>query len=216
MAKKIKLASFDLDGTLTPVDTLGFVIKKLRPTFFDKYQMLEDAIHSDTIQYDKGLREQLQLISGLSVSEIESVIKDLPLLRNSREALMLLKEKGIKILLLTDNPDVFCLPLLKHLPIDHILSSKTIIEGDIVKGISFALSDKAKALTNFIGNLDIPLDSIVHIGDWKNDIPVFKIVGFSIALNPREKIVSENAKATIRTNDMMIVARKIIEFDSYI
>ena len=48
----------------------------------------------------------------------------------------------------------------------------------------------------------MPLSEIAFVGDGKNDIPVFSVVGLSIAFNPETEEVANAASVVVRDKDL--------------
>jgi len=49
----------------------------------------------------------------------------------------------------------------------------------------------------------------VHVGDGRNDVPVFRAVQYSIALNSRVALVNKAASHTMITDDLLDVYRHL-------
>ena len=53
----------------------------------------------------------------------------------------------------------------------------------------------------------------IHVGDWLNDIPVFRVVGYSIALNSRFERVKRTASHVLNTDNLLDVYNHLITLD---
>jgi len=61
---------------------------------------------------------------------------------------------------------------------------------------------KFRGTVRLLKHFNISTDEMLFLGDWRNDIPMFKRVGFPVAMRNAEKDVAEYAKAvTLRTNE---------------
>jgi len=56
---------------------------------------------------------------------------------------------------------------------------------------------KDKLLKEIIDYYHLSSEKICYIGDHENDIPIFKIVGFPVAINPKTKEVEKEAKLVV-------------------
>lgn len=214
LGKKYDLVTIDLDGTITPVITEEYLLKALAPDRLSKYHEWEELLRKDYENYfEKATTEQFKLLVGLRYSDIKGVMKQLPLAKNIDKAVQLLNEYGFKVVILTDNIDVFCEGISERVPIKEYISSKTIVKDDIIVGLKELNLRKEMGLKVYLERNNIDPKRVIHIGDWKNDIPVFNSVGFGIAYMPKEQEVVNEAHLTINIDDFLKVARLIIAID---
>ena len=67
---------------------------------------------------------------------------------------------------------------------------------------------KGRNLIDLSKKLNIPLSAFIAIGDTRFDLSMFKIVGLSIAFNPKDEIIEKNANIVIKSNTLL----KILEY----
>jgi hydroxymethylpyrimidine pyrophosphatase-like HAD family hydrolase len=65
-------------------------------------------------------------------------------------------------------------------------------------------------LKHISNHFKVPLSETAYVGDGRNDISVFGVVGLSIAFKPEDKEVAESAMLTIRNNDLRSILPYII------
>jgi len=199
---RFKLVSIDLDGTLVPPTILKHVLKILRPNKLSTYEKLNNDFYSGQLSYEKLLLLAFGLLKGLSVKEVEEAVLKIPLYNGAQELVKALTNLGFRVILLTDNPDILCKPLMKRLPFSDYIATEMLVKNNVVVGIKRLLLSKLGGLKEYTERLGISLGECIHIGDWLNDTPVFKAVGFSIAVNPKHPQAVETASISIKTNDL--------------
>lgn len=215
LGNKYDLVTIDLDGTISKVITEEYVLRRLASDKLKKYYELEKLLREDYQKnYKKATTEQFQLLIGLKASDIKRVMMNIPLAKNIDKAVNLLISHGFRVLILTDNIDIFCEAIKDRIGIKEYISSKTIIENDIITNLSELNLEKEQGLSKYLRERNIDPKKVIHIGDWVNDIPVFNYVGFGIAYRPKVKEIIEEAHLTINIEDFEKVARLIIAIDN--
>ncbi len=212
--REFELISIDLDGTIAEVITEEYILKHLAPDKLTEYQRLEKELKKRPRDAIEIIRKEFELLTGLNVMKIEAVINEIPLIKNAEKAVLRMKEDGFITVLLTDNPDVFCKPILKRVPFDYMVCTETIVKNNEIVGFKKFNIEKEKGLYDFLIKKKIDPSKCIHIGDWINDIPVFDMVGFGVALNPRNFDTLLSAHIGININDLLIaydIIKAVIE-----
>src|SRR5437667_10966268 len=62
---------------------------------------------------------------------------------------------------------------------------------------------KRLGIRKYCAWMSIPLSKTVHVGDGLNDVPVFRVVGYSIALNTSLEKVKRAASHQMETDDLL-------------
>jgi len=211
LEKRYDLISIDLDGTITSVITEEFVLKKLAPDRLEEYLRLDKELMENYDRFEELTKKQFELLIGLEVDVVKEVIRSAPLTKNIVEAVKEMKEDGFKVIILTDNIDVFCEAIMETIPFDNAISSQTIRRNNKIVGLGKLNLRKEEGLKEFVKKEKIDLSRCIHIGDWRNDIPVFNIVGLSIAFCPKDPEVIRHAALTFNIDDFLILYKIIRE-----
>lgn len=206
---KFKIITLDLDGTLTPHITERYLLSKIAPDKLDEYERLEKEFEKDIKNKEEYIKKQFELLIGFDVGMIKSIIGEMPLTKNVKKAIEEMKNEGLRVYILTDNPDVFCEALAEKLPIDGYICTETIKKDNKIVGIGKLNLEKLDGLKEFLKNIGVTLDQCIHVGDWLNDIPVFEKVGLGIAFRPKNHDVIKHVKITLNFEDFYIVWRVI-------
>ena len=72
------------------------------------------------------------------------------------------------------------------------------------------LPDKRLGLRKYSAWTGIPLSRCIHVGDGLDDVPVCRVVGYSIALNAELGKVKALASHEMATDDMLVVYRHLL------
>jgi len=209
MKNSFKLISIDLDGTITQVVTEEYVLRKLAPEKLSIYQKLEDMLNKNESKAEEIIKKQFELLIGLNEREIKKTMREIPLTKNIKKAIEKMKEDGLIVIILTDNIDVFCEAIMDMLPLDYAVCSETIRMNKKIIKLGKLNTRKEEGLKDFLKQHNISAKQCIHIGDWRNDIPVFKIVGLGVAFLPKDQRIIKYATLTFNINDFLLLYKTL-------
>ena len=176
----------------------------------EKWDMYDEMLHRRRITLKECLDSQFKLLSGKRVDEVLQEVSKVAVIRNVRETVEKLQGHRLGVVLLTDNPDFLCAYLVERFGFNGYVASKVGIKDGFITGEMQSLPDKLEGLRKYCKWLSIPLQNCIHVGDWLNDIPVFKTVGYSVALNAKPEKVKESASSVMQTDDLLDVYRHLV------
>jgi phosphoserine phosphatase len=201
---QLKLVSFDLDGTILRGRILDYA--GIPEALHQKIQETDNLMDQGKIGYEESLQVEYALFSGMRVDEIAPDPDKLPLINDLNETVERLKNAGVRVVILTDNPSFAAEPLKKH-GFQDIIATEAEISNGILTGAAKVLANKLAGLREYCIHHRIELSSCAHVGDWTNDIIVFNNVGLSVAFNPSEESVSKAATHTVNSDSLLDVYR---------
>ena len=201
---RLKLVSFDLDGTI------------LRGNMIN-YAKIPEALHRKITEYDElhfvgelGYEEMLQiefgLLRGMRIDEIFPEVEKLPLVKDLDETIQRLRGAGVRTVILTDNLS-FALEPLRKFGFHDIIASEAEISNGALTGRMKLLTNKLVGLREYCKRHEIELASCAHVGDWTNDIVVFRAVGLSVAFNASIDSVTRAATYAVNSDSLLDVYR---------
>lgn len=170
---KVKLAVFDLDGTLTRGDTVCEVIA--RPLGHLARMRELEAIDSDDTEAIIAAREEMaSWYRQRNLEDLRSSLVDLKLAPGAHDGMNLLKESGIQIAVASITWEFAVEWLANRLGIDYYVGTKLSPEGNISH---FWPEDKADWLKKIATQRGIGLDRVAAIGDSSSDKGMLEVVG---------------------------------------
>jgi phosphoserine phosphatase len=190
---RIKAVILDLDGTLVRYRGVEFesswgaiaaAIGKQKESelILEKYLERRDA-------YEKWVELDAALLTGVPVEKVTSKIFPLPYATGAREAIKSLQGKYI-MGILSSGADLVANRACEELDLDFAIANKLIIEDGHFTGKGETVVDlwkKADTMRDLATKHKLDLSEICFVGDHMNDVPVMRIVGLSIAVNPKDK-----------------------------
>lgn len=209
---EIRLVVFDVDGTLTQHSSIWWRLHELFDTteagrvYFDQY-------FAGEIDYQQWSDLDAALWTGKPLSAVLKAVNDTKLVSGAREVIQALKDRGIKTAILSGGLDIMAESIAKRVGIDFVLTNRLLhsdgkLTGSVENIVGWA--DKADHIHIILEYFDVSLDETAFVGDGRNDLSVFSIVGLSIAFNPKEDEVAKAADVVIRENDLRAILNHII------
>jgi phosphoserine phosphatase len=204
---KFVQVSFDVDKTLFRQPALTQAARQLG--IGQKWDALDEMWHKRRITLGQCLKQQYELLVGMKLEEVLRAVSKVPMMRNIRETVEKLSGQGLQVILCTDNPDFLCQYLVMQFGFNGFVSSKVAVKNGVISSEIEPLPDKRLGIRKYCAWMNIPLSKTVHVGDGLNDVPVFRVVGYSIALNTDLEKVRGAASYRMETDDLLDVYKHI-------
>ena len=201
--RKFVMVSFDVDKTLFRKPALTTAARALG--IADRWDNLDEMYEKRRIPLGQCLLEQYKLLVGMKLEDILREVSKVEMIRNIRETVEKLLGLGLQVILTTDNPDFLCQYLVEQFGFNGFVSSKVAVKNGVVSNEIEPLPDKRLGIRKYCAWMSIPLSKVVHVGDGLNDVPVFRVVGYSIALNTDQDKVNKTASHRMKTDDLLEV-----------
>ncbi len=200
------LIAFDLDGTLVRIWSAWSWIHRLLGTL-EAAKPSADRYYAGEIDYTKWAELDVELWHGISLSRIEQAIQEgLEFIPNAAKLVKTLQGYGFTTAIISSGLSVFADKAKETLGIDISRANKlkTNEKGQICGvEVHVAFDNKDQVLKEIAKDLGIQLSQCAAIGDSRNDIPMFNIVGFSIAFNPSAAEVANAASTIVQSENAL-------------
>ena len=201
--RRFVTVSFDVDKTLFRKPALTTAAQALG--IGQKWNALDALYSKRRITLAQSLASEYKLLVGMKLDDILREVSRVEMMRNIRETVDKLLGQGLQVILTTDNPDFLCQYLVQRYGFNGFVSSKVNVVNGIVTDEIEPLPDKRMGIRKYCAWMSIPLSKVVHVGDGLNDVPVFRVVGYSIALNTDIDKVKKTALHQMKTDDLLDV-----------
>jgi len=211
----LKLAVFDVDGTLTKVESCWrFVHEKLR-TWEKGGKRNAELYFNRVISYEEWARLDASLWRGLSIEKIRGIVSEIPYMDGVREVFSFLRESNVKIVLLTAGLSLLAERIAGEIGVDDYVANQLETENGRVTGrvkVRVSVSNKGEVFEELMKRFDAKPYECMAVGDDETMIPVFRKVALSIAFNPCSVKVEKQAKIVVKARNLKEIIPYIKEF----
>lgn len=216
---KYRLVCFDVDGTL--VDNVVYSWDIFHNHFKVDMKRRENArkqFFDGRISYEEWALHDMGLWKGNGAKKKDflEAIKPLKLMNGAVETIRELKKRNLKLGIISGSIDIILETLMPYYKkyFDDVFLNKLVFDknGNIsdLKITPFDIYGKAEAMKLIARRENIGLKECVFVGDHRNDIPVMKECGLSIAFDPKDDELRKIADVVIEKKDLRGVLRYII------
>lgn len=215
----MKIVSFDFDLTITlgitGIEYVGDKISKGDP--------IREAIRLflDARIDNNGFTDiTAGLFRGERRADICDVARGIPIIKNLKEAIVLLQQEGYYCMINTLTYDFIVDPFMTICGIPFCTGVQMncdengVLTGEIARYCS--AQDKVSSVLALAKDRQEPLEQLIAIGDSAGDIPIFRQSNFGIAINSSSRDLLDIADAHIVTDDALSIVREIIKLNKNI
>lgn len=179
MLEKIKFV-FDLDGTITKVETLPLLAKELN--LFDEIKILTDLTLNGQISFEQSFRLRYFVLRNIPPKKILEIMETVELDEDIKN---FIHENKKFCACVTGNLDFWISPIIKKLGCE-IFSSQSRLDENKIPTLTKILNKSAA-----MREIKKTAAKIVSIGDSFNDIQMFNASDISIAYGGVHKLPQE-------------------------
>ncbi|MGI0053958.1 MAG: HAD family hydrolase [Thermoplasmata archaeon] len=200
-APRFRLVTFDIDGTLTTVHGWRFLAEATECA--SEYEASNRGFVAGTIGEDAHLEDLLRLAVGLPLAEVEGILERTPKLGGIAEAIEAWHQRGVRVALLTHNPDYVCAWYARRFGFDGFAGTRTApVRDGRIPPLREVRADKWAGLLELTARWALPPMAVVHVGDGPADARLFPLVGGGVALNSELPEVDAAADLALKIADL--------------
>jgi len=206
--KKIKLVAFDLDGVL--VDSKGSWREVHEALGTQKLaEPHEKLFYDGKISFDEWAELDTKLWAGTEIERIKEILYEIRPMRGITYTLNKL-EKNYKLAIISGGLQILADKIKDDYKMHYAVGNEILTNNGKVSGIKqvVGFKDKGKFLKKFAEEEGIATDECAAVGDYLNDIPMFKEAGFSVAFNPKHVDIVDYVDEIVYGKNLI----KILEF----
>lgn len=185
----MKKFAFDLDGTVTKVETLPLLAAEL--DLADEMKILTDLTLSGQIPFEKSFRLRYLVLRNIPLKRIQEIMDGVEL---DEEIAAFIRENKEDCAVVTGNLDCWIEPIIAKLGCKNFSSTSELDEKNLP--VLKKILDKGSA----IRELKKSSDKVIAVGESFNDVPMFEEANISMAYGGVHKPVS----AAISVSDYVV------------
>jgi phosphoserine phosphatase len=202
MRDRIKLVAFDLDGVL--IDGGGsWTAAHNGLGTLESSRINGEAYFSGMISFEEWAKRDVALWKGVKIEKIQEILFRSELMQGIDDTLPVLKKK-YKIAIISGGLKILADHVKELYDLDYSYGNELLVKKGKVAGIKQAVDFhcKGKILSQIAKKEGITTKQCAAVGDYLNDIPMFKVAGLSIAFNPKDEAVASCADAVVNEKDL--------------
>lgn len=185
----MKTFAFDLDGTITKVETLPLLAKELG--LADEMKLLTDLTLSGQIPFEKSFQMRYLILRNIPLKRIQEIMAGVEL---EEEIAAFIRERRENCFIVTGNLDCWIAPIVAKLGCKSFSSMSRLDEKNVP--VLDKILDKGWA----IRELKKFSSKVIAVGESFNDLPMFETADVSIAYGG----VHEPVREVISISDYVI------------
>ncbi len=186
MARPFRLATLDLDGTLTREPSIWEYIHKRLGKWYGFADDYQKQFLAGRISYEEFCEHDAQVWEGMKVEELFEIVKTVPFRPGVDELIRYLKERGLKLSLVSSGLSLLSDWVHRKYGFDYSVSNDLLHKNGILTGrvrIRVYYDQKAEWVRKILKKFGVNPEEVIAIGDSKGDIDMFQMVGFSVAVH---------------------------------
>jgi len=202
MRDKIKLIAFDLDGVL--IDGGGsWTCAHNGLGTMEASRINGEAYFSGIISFEEWAERDVSLWKGVEIDRLKRILLRSELMPGIDETIPILK-KRYKIAIISGGLKLLADHVKELYGLDYSYGNEILVKKGRIAGILQAVDfqGKGKILSEIAKKEGITPKECAAVGDYLNDIPMFKVAGLSIAFNPKDEAVARCADQVVNKKDL--------------
>lgn len=210
MNRKIRLVVFDLDGTLTTVDSLWRYLHEEFGTW-DQGKIAAQKYKQNKITYKEWAETDARYWAGASLERITKALEQIPYREGVREVFRTLRERNVKTAIISAGLSLLADKAAQELDADLALSNELEtndgrLTGEII--VKVAVNEKRQIVEQIATQLGVPLNEVALIGDRAFDLSQPEC--FKIAFKPKDEVARQQADVVIEDDDLSRILQYLI------
>lgn len=197
---------FDLDGTLTTVDSVWKHIHEALGIWGRDAEADQRRFLDGSIDYETFCRLDAGRWKGQRVRKLRQITDRVELRPGVRELRRHLRNLGLRIGVISTGLTLLAERIHYDLGLDFTIANRLVTRGGCVTGevkVNVEHGRKDEAVSLFCHQFGVPPGQVISVGDSEGDISMFRAVGFSVAFNPAGEPVASAASAVCMGENLM-------------
>jgi phosphoserine phosphatase len=210
LTRHIRLVIFDLDGTLTTVDSLWRYLHQAFGTW-NRGKIAAAKYRRGEISYKEWAETDAAYWAGASVSDVMRILQQIPYQKGAREVFEELKRRHYKLAIVSAGLSVLADRVAAELGADVAFSNQLETnDGRLTGGIAVkvAVNNKREVIEQVAARFDIPLNEVALVGDRAFDLSHTEC--FRIAFNPKDEAAKREADIIVSDDDLTRILQYLI------
>jgi phosphoserine phosphatase len=196
---------FDLDGTLTAVDSPWRCLHEAFGTW-GQGKMVARRYLDGEISYKEWAETDVRFWAGAPLLKVKSILDGIPYRQGAEEVFCRLKERGVKIVILSAGLSILAEKAARELGADLAIANELRTNDGRLTGeidVRVALDDKDRIVRQLASTFNIPLREVALVGDRGPDLVNEECL--RIAFMPKDDTARREADFIVENDDLRAI-----------
>jgi phosphoserine phosphatase len=188
----IKIVFFDCDGTLTAVRSSWEYLHRRLDLWDENADEFQQLFREGKIDYHEFCRRDASLWKGLPLGRILDIIGEIPYHQGTKEVIDLLKQHGIRTVILSTGLSFLVDRVQSELGIDQSISNHLLVKEGLLTGeirVDIEHDNKGFWVDRILEDMGLSPQEAAAVGDGEGDRGMFESVGLRIGYCPQAQIL---------------------------
>src|SRR4030042_667970 len=203
--RTLKLALFDLDGTLTQEKSAWEYIHR-RLGVWDGYgEKFQQAFLRGEIGYHRFCELDAAIWKGMKVSDLKRILQDIPLYPGIEDLVGYLRSQGAKLGIISSGLSFLSEWVKEKYGFDYEVANELGATNGLLNGaikVNVHYDRKGEWVQEAQRRFNARKEEVLAVGDSTGDTAMFQMAGFSIAFNSFSDKLNALADVSIRSLDL--------------
>lgn len=212
----VELVCFDMDGVLIDVGSSWVMVHKhfgVQNEASLRAYLNGEFDDREFIRRDAAL--WLRLKPKIRREDFEAIFRVPPLMPGVERTVETLRAAGVEMAIVSGGVDVMAENVARRLRIPRVAANGFVYDADgHITGegvVRTPLNDKAAPVVRFAGELEVPLERVLCVGNSLPDVSMFEVAGRAIAFHPEDDYTRQHATWTIEAGPLDQILPYVLE-----
>jgi len=201
---------FDLDGTLTPVDSLWRYLHEAFGTW-ERGQISAQKYRNGEISYKEWAEADAQNWAGASLPKVKNILDGIPYTEGAKDVFDELRMRGVKTVILSAGLSLLAEKAARQLGADLAIANELRIDDGRLTGeieVKVAVDSKEEIVREIASESGIPLREVALVGDRAFDLANQECL--KIAFMPKDAAARHEAHHVVETTDLRAILQYLM------
>jgi phosphoserine phosphatase len=201
---------FDLDGTLTPVDSLWRYLHDAFGTW-SQAKVAAQKYRMGEISYKTWAETDTRYWAGTPLTQMKSILEGIPYREGVREVFNELRQREVKTVILSAGLSLLAEKAAKELGADLSIANELRTDNGRLTGevvVKVAVNSKEEIIERLASQLNVSLQDVALVGDRAFDLSNEECL--KIAYKPKDEVARREADFVVEDDDMRAILQYLI------
>ena len=208
--RTIRLAIFDLDGTLTPVDSLWTYLHEEFGTW-EQGKVAAERYRRGEISYQEWAETDAKCWAGAPLSRITKILEQIPYREGVQKVFQTLRERDVRTAILSAGLSILADKAALELGADFAYSNELEANDGRLTGrifVKVSVKEKMQLVEQIARKLGVALSHVALVGDRAFDISHPECL--RIAYKPKDDVARREADVIVEDDDLSSILHYLL------